>query len=390
MKTGVGMSRAKDAQAAVQEAYRQSLQRLGALNADFSIIVYTYDYVLEPDVLSAVLKRVFKNTPHIGCSTWSAWNEKDMAEGENGIFVLSIKDIDVTNKIFKVHSLKEKGALWAGETIRFLDSIEGSRESKSSLFLIGDGIHFSAAEGFRRLREEFPKLQVFGFGTSYGIPQCSLVHDGEIYSNSLIGVYLENIQPWVSLLQNIWPEGEAIDINRMSENLLIEIDEKPAFYRLCEHLMAMDDLPMMSPDEFRKHMGNLYIVETPASGKASSQMLGQAYRVVSLLGSEMTTGMVAVGEALDFSCQHHLGQKKVKYIEDLAEENLMKLKECIPEPQIIWMLCSTAHFRDKERTKNDLQIVQKHFPGTPIFGVGSHGEYYDGLNHQASLIIAFE
>lgn len=390
IKAGVGISKEKDAQAAVQEAYRMSLQKLGALKADLSIVVYTYDHVLEPDVFSSVLKRTLKNVPHIGCSTWSAWNEAEMIEGEGGLMVLSLIYPGIADNILKVHSLKEKQDLWASEILRFLDGIEGLDDQEHSLMVISDGINFQSHQGFQKIRRSYPKLKTFGFGTSYGIPQCSLVHDGEVYTNALIAMLIPNMQPWDAVIQNIRPEASEIQINRMSENLLIEIDEKPAFYRLCEHLMNEDDLPMMSPDEFRKHMGNMYIVEKEKDMPPAIKSFGETYRIVSLLGSEMTTGMVAVGESLDFGRRHFLGQKKVEYAEERAETLLDELKEKVPNPKMIWCFCATAHFRDRERTRSDIQLVSEKFPGVPIFGVGSHGEYLDGQNHQSAVVLAIE
>lgn len=387
---GVGLSQSKDIQQALQEAYRESLQRMGALKAQFVMISYTYDHGLDPELLSSILKRQFRDIPHIGWSTWSAWTADNQFEAESGVIVTSFSGLPEGRRLFKVFSIKEKQDLWASELLRHLDTCDEIDRQDSSLLVIADSIHFKSDAGFSRFQEEHPRLKVMGFGASYGIPQCSLIVDGEIYSNALLAFYLPGIQPWSALIQNICPEADKININRMSENLVIEIDEKPAFYRLTEHLMTEDDLPMMAPDEFRKHMGNMFIVEKDAESSSVLKNIGEGYRVVSLLGSEMTTGMVAVAENLDFSKQHFLGQKKNKYIEDQGLEMLEQLKTKVPKPKFIMMFCSTSHFRDKDRTKSDIQLVKSVFPQTPIFGMGTQAEYLAEKNIQSALIIAFE
>jgi len=389
VKAGIGLSRTRELEKAFQEAYRQALQKLGALKPDFAFVGFTYDHVLEPEIFTGIISRNLRDLPHMGCSTWSAWGQKEFVEGEGGLIVLCLKDVKTDDRIFKVHSLREKQDLWASEVVRYLETLELSETESHSLFMVADAIHFQNSQGFDKIKNRFPNLSVFGFGASYGIPQCSLLHNAQIYSNCLIGFLIENQDPVKALIQNIRPEAGAIRINRMSENLVIEIDEKPAFYRLCEHLMSEDDMPMMAPDEFRKHMGNMYIVEKPMMPRRSSKLIGESHRVISLLGSEMTTGMVAVGESLDFGQQHFLGQKKIKYIEVDGLTTLEELKSQVPSPRLLMMFSSTAHFRDKERSISDVELVRKVFPDVPLFGMGSHGEYMDALNHQATLLVAF-
>jgi hypothetical protein len=200
---------------------------------------------------------------------------------------------------------------------------------------------------------------------------------------------MNGFSPWLGLLQNVRPELERIHINRMSENLVIEIDEKPAFYRLCEHLMIEDDLPMMPPDDFRKHMGNLYIVEKSMNKIPLIKSFGESFRVVSLLGSEMTTGMVAIGDALDFDREHFLGQKKAKYLEEYSRHVLEDLKKAVPHPSLVLTLCSTSHFRDQDRKIGDLDLVKEYFPDASLFGLGTNGEFLGEANQYSSLIVVF-
>lgn len=390
MKQGVGLSRSKDLGQALAEASRSALQNLKALKADFYFVVYTYDHGLDPELLSGILKRQFRETPHIGWSSWTGWTSGEFFEAETGVMVVALKDLPKEWEVFRVYSVKEKQGLWASEMTRHLDAKSELLKTPSSLFLIADSINFQTEEGFDRLTEDFPQLKTFGFGSSYGIPQCSLIVNSEIYSNAVLGLLLPGLLPWTASIQNIRPESERIHINRMSENLVIEIDEKPAFYRLSEHLMQTDDLPMMSPDEFRKHMGNMYIVEKYKESPETLHHLGDSYRVVSLLGSEMTTGMVAVGDSLNFSREHFLAQKKSAYAEDVGLQVLQELKAKISKPSMIWMMSSSSHLRDKDRKNSDLQLVKSVFPSSQIFGVGTHAEYIGNKNTQTCLIAAFE
>jgi hypothetical protein len=153
--------------------------------------------------------------------------------------------------------------------------------------------------------------------------------------------------------------------------------------------MTADDLPMMSPDEFRKHMGNLYIVEKSQQVVTRPRVIGDAYRIVSLLGSEMTTGMVAVANALDFSQTHYLGQKKASYVETDTLKILNELKEKIPNPSMIWMLVSSTRFRDRDREKSDYDAVSEIFKDVPVVGLATNGEFLGGINQYATIIAIF-
>lgn len=390
MKSGVGLSRNKDFGDALNEAYRLALKDMGALKADLVLFAYTYDYALDTDLFTSVVKRVFKETPHMGCSTWSAWTQKEMLEGDSGIQVLAMKDLNHEFDFLNVHSLKEKSDLWAMELSRQLQDVESFGKQEDALLIFADSLNFSAGQGFEKLKKYHPELKAMGLACSYGIPQCSVVNDGKLSTNSLAAWHLSGPGVHTALLQSIQPEANEIRINRMSENLLIEIDEKPAFYRLCEHLMEIDDLPMMAQDEFRKYMGNLYIVERHRDLANSPNHYGEPYRVVSLLGSEMTTGMVAVGDSLNFDRAHYLGQKKTQYAEEVSEKQLQKLKDACPSPSLIIMLAATSHFRDQERKRSDTQLVQSCFPQASLFGIGSQAEFFNENNTNSCLIIAFD
>lgn len=387
MRVGAGVSKLKEAEGALQEAYRKSLQRLGATKADLCFIFYSYDYALDAVSVSSAFKKVLRDIPHFGASSWSAWTARESFEGETGMLVVSLKAPAFEFDFFKVHSLREKAELWSAEISRQI----GDRlpTTPDFLFLIADSLNFVAGNGFAFVERQFPQLPICGMGTSFSVPQCSLACNGEVHMNSLLGMTFKGIEPWVGIYQNIKPELEPIAVNRMSENLVIEIDQKPAFYKLCEHLMTHDDLPMMSPDEFRRHMGNLYIIEKGKTISERPRTIGDNYRVIPLLGSEMTTGMVAVANSLDFSQVHYLGQKKATYAERDAEQILQQIREKVPNPSMVWMLSSTSRFRDTERKLSDLAIVESIFPDVPIMGMATNGEYLGGLNQSAGIVIAF-
>jgi hypothetical protein len=390
MKVGFGFSNAKDPEEAVQEAYRKSLQRLKSTKADFCFVVYSYDYNLDTTTLGALLKRILKYVPHLGCSAQSAWGNAERFDAERGLLVMSLKDLPFEMKLYSVNSLREKEDLWATELARHIgDSSVEKKQDPDSLMIFADSLSFKPGNGFDFLDKHFNALQVTGLGTSFSIPQCSVINNGESYMNALVAALFYGAKPWVGLIQNIRPELEPISVNRMSENLVIEIDEKPAFYRLCEHLMAVDDLPMMSQDEFRKHMGNLYIVEKAKDVVLKPRVVGDAYRAIPLLGSEMTTGMVAVGDALDFNKLHYLGQKKSSYAEEGAQRVVNELKENVPDPGMIWMFQATSRKADTERQKSDYEIISEAFPKTPVLGILSNGEYLGGVNQHATVVVAF-
>lgn len=390
MKIGAGISREKEPQLALQEAYRRSLQKIGATRSDFSFVFYSYEFGLDPAAFGASLKKVFRDTPHVGCSTWSVWFQKDGFESDSGMMVLSFKDMKSVPEIYKVHSLKEKAELWSAELSRQMeDSSLGAPSSKDLLFLMADSLNFTPGAGFTVLERHFPGLQIGGFGASYSVPQVSTVFQGEVYFNTLIGVLMRGLEAGMVISQSIMPELNPIEINRMSENLVIEIDHKPAFYKLCEHLMTKDDLPMMSPDSFRKHMGDLYLVEAVRVQPRRPRTYGDVHSVVSLLGSEMTTGMVAVAQDLDFSREHYLGQKKVKYAEETLMSALEQAHRDIPKAELIMMASSVPRLREKDRTEDDMTIVRKVYPDVPILQIASQGEYLGGSNQFAALLTIF-
>ncbi len=391
MRIGFGISKLREPEAALQEAFRSSLKAMQSTTADFCLVFYSYDHGLDLASLGSVFRKVFRQIPHLGSSTWGAFGDREGFEAETGMVVASFKDLPATPYFLKVHSLREKAEVWAAEIARQMgDRLRESTKNSDFVFLIADSLNFVPGMGLSFLEKHFPQTQMTGFGTSFSVPQSSVVCCGEVYTNAMVGVGLEGVQTWLGLAQNIRPELQSISINRMSENLIIEVDEKPAFYKLCEHLMTIDDLPMMSPDDFRKHMGNLYLVERPKpSGATRIRAFGEAYRAIPLLGSEMTTGMVAVGQGLDFSCDHFLGQKKPQYLENDLRISLEKMRAENANSSFLLLLCASNHWRDRDRTTSDMEIVREIFPNTPLLGVATNGEYVGLVNQFATVVVAF-
>jgi hypothetical protein len=153
--------------------------------------------------------------------------------------------------------------------------------------------------------------------------------------------------------------------------------------------MQKEDLPMMSPDQFRKHMGDLFLVEIPRNQPFRPRTLGSPFHVVSLLGSEMTTGMVAVAQELNFSRIHYLGQRKPEYAEEEVRSVLTRIKEKVEKPSWILLLSSVSRLRDRERKISDRALVKEVFPETACLEVGTQGEYLGASNQFASLAIVF-
>ena len=135
-------------------------------------------------------------------------------------------------------------------------------------------------------------------------------------------------------------------------------------------------------------MGNLYLVEESATTHLSPRVLGHSHRVIPLLGSEMTTGMVAVSEPVRLDYELSLGQKKKFYAEDRAIETLTQLKEKVPQPLALFVCASSTRARDPVRTKGDLMLLKEVFPKVPIFAVSSQSEFLNASNQHSAIVWA--
>ncbi len=390
MKLGIGLSKEREPDQALQEAYRKSLQKLKATKADLSLVFYSYDYAMDTTALSAAFKRVFRDVPNLGSSTASAWFGNEGFELETGLMCISIKDLGFEYDVFKVHSLKEKAQLWSTELSRQIhDQNVLNQKVTDFILVISDSLNFVPGEGFSNLERALPETQICGVNASYSVPQVSLLCNNEIHMNSLLAVGFRGVKPYVGLMHNVLPELNPVNVNRMSENLMIEIDDKPAFYKLSEHLMSQDDLPMMSPDQFRKHMGDLFLIQIPRNQPMRPRTIGTPHEVVSLLGSEMTTGMVAVANELDFQKIHYLGQRKAHYAEEQALKVFSELKAQCENPSWILFFNSMSRLRDRERKTSDRTILKQVFPSTPTLEIASQGEFLGAHNQFAGLAIVF-
>lgn len=193
----------------------------------------------DPDDLEEVVaaaSHALGGAPVVGCVGGGVIGTGDEVEGEPAISLLAIEtDEQVTHApIFA--KLQGEGARDADTlATKLAGRIKGPAE-RAALILLADPMRFDAKALLARLREQQPRLPVFGGLAASSGDSLPVFAGAECSGHALAGVALSGpgLRTTVAVAQGCRPVGTAGRVTRAEKNLLFEIDGEPALGRLKE------------------------------------------------------------------------------------------------------------------------------------------------------------
>ena len=334
LKAGVGQSSQSDTRAAVEEAARRAMEGLPDGNADLTLLYATVDHAgtLEPELTALHQMTGTRNT--VGCSGLGILTGDGEIEGESGVAVMVLASDTVRARPFVRDSLKENDAA-AGQDI----ANAVGPDHPSLTVLLADGYRSRPDAMLDAMVRAGHSGPVVGAAASENGSHGKTYqfYEDRVISNSVVGFALSGaFETVVDITQGCQPVGEPMVVTKAQENLIFEIDGRPAFEVFAE----LVGKPFQQ--DLRRALAFVF-VGLPPDPRQTAIEPGQ-YLVRNIIGVDAQRGILAVaqpvetGQPLIFTLRD--GQRAREDLGQMLERQTARLEGRKPRMGLYFNCCA--------------------------------------------------
>ncbi len=234
LHAGVGLSTEKDTARAAVEATTTALTRAQMASADLALVFATTEHGPQYHRLLRTIKETAHATHVVGCSAGGVLTTDGEIERAPGVAVLTVQADTFSASRFFIPQLRGRGQEVGGEAAAFAHPRLGAN---NLMVVFPDTYNFHSAAFFQGLSETAPDLPVVGGGASEdGTVGETFQLCGDTVSNdALCGVLLSGqFHHTIGIAQACQPLGPVHTVTKSHQNLLLELDGRPAFEVFAE------------------------------------------------------------------------------------------------------------------------------------------------------------
>lgn len=290
IRAAVGLSIEPNAARAALEAAGQVVERLGGTTPDFAIACLSSEHA---EHLTALLEALASGlgTPYVTGSSSSGVLVPGR-EIESGPFVavLGVVSDALRATPFLFHDVGDQG-ISAG--LRLGQRLSGSRGSNDVVVVWPDALRVRPDRLLASLDAVLGDVPVVGGAASAGVSPdtfqfCGTESTGAAVAGLRLGGAFRHV---VGVTQGCRPLGAPLRVTRSHENLILEIESRPAFDVLRERAPAglLDDL------EWALHFLFVGLVPEPDAPQAGAR----DFLVRNIVAADADTGVLAVADAVE-------------------------------------------------------------------------------------------
>ncbi len=334
LKAGVGQSSQSDTPAAVEEAARKAMAGLPDGNADLVLLYATVDHAGALERELAALHPMTGTRNIVGCSGLGILTDGGEVEGESGVAVMTMASDTVRARPFVRDALKGNDGA-AGRDIA--DAVGPDRPSLT--VLLADGYKSRPdvmLDGLSRAGHSGPVVGAASSENgSHG--RTYQFYEDRVTSNSVVGFSLSGaFEAVIDITQGCQPVGEPMIITKAHENLIFEIDGRPAF----EVFAALVGKPFQQ--DLRRALAFVFVGLAPDPRQTEIEP-GQ-YLVRNIIGVDAPRGILAVaqpveaGQPLIFALRD--GQRAREDLQQMLERQAARLEGRTPRMGFYFNCCA--------------------------------------------------
>lgn len=334
LKAGVGQSSQPDTGAAVREAAGQAMEGLPDGNAQLALVYATVDHAgaLEPEL--AALHQVTGTRNTVGCSGLGILTDRGEIEGESGVAVMALASDTVRARPFARDALKGNDAAAGREVAHAV-----APDPPSLTVLLADGYGSrpdALLDGMARAGHSGPVVGAAASEDgSHG--RTYQFHQDRVASNSVVGFALSGaFETVVDITQGCQPVGKPMVITKAQENLILEIDGRPAF-EVFAGLVGK-----AFQQDLRRALAFVFAGLPPDPGQ--TEMEPGQYLVRNIIGADPQRGILAVaqpveaGQPLIFTLRD--GQRAREDLRQMLERQAARLEGRSPGLGLYFNCCA--------------------------------------------------
>ena len=302
IQAGVGLSTHKDTSEAAREATQTALSQAMIDSADLALVFATADHGAGYGQLLRTVQTTAQTPNVVGCSAGGVLISGKEVEQAAGIAVLTVRTDSFAAERFFIPQLRGRGQETGQEIAARAQSHLGS---ENLLMVFPDTYNFNSGTFFQGLNrglsaEGGPQIEAVGGGASEdgSVGETFQLCGDTVGNNAVSGALLSgNFAYSVGISQSCQPIGPVHTVTKAHRNLILELDERPAF----EVFTSL--LPPPLREDLRRAAGVVFAgmpVDAERQHIAASE-----YVVRNLIGFDADQGIVAIADEV------HEGQKMV-------------------------------------------------------------------------------
>jgi len=288
LKAGVGFSKHSNGTEAAREATNQAMESGGIDTANWAIIFCTFPHKEHyRDMLKSVCE-ITQTSNVTGCSGIGVLANLGEIEAEPGVSVLAVSTdlIEVTSFI---SGDSTEGGFKAGVEIgKKLNPIKGD---KALLTFLPDPFNINPYNLFEGVESQLGSIPIVGATASENpnVNETTEFCGDTVSQSSVSGLMIQgDFNYIIGITQGCQPVGPPFVITKCENNIIIEIDDKPAFDVLKEYI------PQSLIENPRDMMHMVFIGFSPVNDK--NDFSRGNYLIRNLSGFNPESGLIGVAE----------------------------------------------------------------------------------------------
>jgi len=302
LQAGVGLSTQKDTQKAAREAAQTALSRAGSSMADFALVFATAGHGPGYSLLLRTIQQVTRATHVVGCSAGGVLATDGEVERAAGVAVLTVRADTFTASRFFMPQLRGRGYETGKEIAAY---VQPRLQANNLLTVFPDTYNFNSAAFFHGLSEGVPDLLTVGGGASEdgSVGETFQLCGDAVSNNAVCGLLLSgDFSHTVGIAQACQPIGPVHTVTKADQNLLLELDGRPAFKVFADVVRQ----PLI--DDLRRAAASVF-VGLPVDRERQHIARGE-YVVRNIVGFDPEQGIVAIADEI------RQGQKMIFSLRD--------------------------------------------------------------------------
>jgi hypothetical protein len=393
-KAGVGMSRHHNPNLAGREAAEQALKKAGVVKPDFVVMFASIGY--DQRSLLRAVREATGGAPLTGCSVEGTIDGDEADESNFSVLVTAISSDELRWHNGLATGLSADSCALGKRVAK--DLLPTLSTDTIGLFVFPDGLTYDIDNFFAGLEGDLPSerfLPIWGGGAgnnlNLGKPTYQYCDD-EVVSDAISYALLSGeARPAWAIGHSLIPIGGERIVTRSQDNVIYEIDGKPATEVLKEYLP--EDALTEDRDWLR------YAISLALSFRAPSYMKDEEYVVRGVPRLSLTDGSITVQTEVQEGTSIWFSSRDKEKITTGFDRMAAQIKEQLDgaKPELVFQFeCVTRGklmFREQEKLQLLRRFRQSVGPEVPWVGFYTIGEIapveeHNGINRFASIILA--
>jgi small ligand-binding sensory domain FIST len=379
IKAGVGISNNIVAREAASEAALEAMENGELSSADWAFVFCTFPHRENYKEILTSVCGILKTNNISGCSGIGVLTNSAEIEAEPGVCVLAVSSKSIKTSSFICGEPTDGGFKTGVEIGERLKPIE---YEKALLTLLPDPFNFHPELLFRGLESELGYIPIVGATASENpyINETTVFSGDRVSQRSVSGIMMRgDFNYIIGITQGCQPIGSPFVITRCENNIIIELDNKPAYEVLKGHV---PQAILENPNDLIR---TLFIGFSP--DPEIQEITGRDYLIRNLIGVNPQKGIIGVaqdvrdGQAIRFAIRNP----------QMAREDLKQMLERIkssagPEKPFkfgLYFNCCARGSLLYGQKGIDTAYINHYLGNVPIIGFFGNSEFANlrGKNH---------